>query len=84
LSGSCEGRRGANGLGFGCLGRFRGGFLLGQLAKMLAHQLGVLKIERARVCLLLGNADLRQIVDQDFGLDLEFSGQFVDPDLVRF
>ena len=49
---------------------------------MAAHKLGVLKIERARVCLLLGDADLRQIIDQKFGLDLEFSRQFVDSDLV--
>jgi hypothetical protein len=37
---------------------------------MPSHKFGVLKIERARVRFLLGNADLRQIIDQDFGLDL--------------
>jgi hypothetical protein len=49
---------------------------------MLPHEFGVVKVERARVGLLLCNSDLGQIVDQDLGLDLEFSGQLVDADLV--
>ena len=55
---------------------------VGQLLKMLAHQLGVLDIDRARMRLLLGDADLRQVVDQHLGLDLEFPRQFVDADLI--
>jgi hypothetical protein len=50
---------------------------------MLPHQFGVVEVERARVRLLVRDADLGQIIDQDFGLDLEFSGQLVDADLIR-
>jgi hypothetical protein len=32
--------------------------------------------------LFLGDADLRQKVDQHLGLDLKFSRQFVDTDLI--
>lgn len=32
--------------------------------------------------LLLGDAYLREIIDQHFGLNFEFAGQFVNPDLV--
>jgi hypothetical protein len=49
---------------------------------MLPHQLGMLQIERARVRLLIVDADFRQVVDQDFRLDLELPGQFVDADLI--
>jgi len=51
---------------------------------VLAREFGVLDINRTRVGLLFGDADLREILDQDFGLDLEFPGQLVDADLVRF
>lgn len=49
---------------------------------MLAHQFGVGEIERARVRLLLGDAYLRQVVDQDLGLDLQLAGQFIDANLI--
>jgi hypothetical protein len=49
---------------------------------MLPHKFGVVQVERARVRLLFRDADLRQVIDQDLGLDLEFSGQLVDADLV--
>jgi hypothetical protein len=51
---------------------------------MLAHQYRVIHIDRARVRLLLVDANLRQIVDQHLGLDFEFAGQFVNSDLIRF
>ena len=49
---------------------------------MLAHELGMSHINRARMRLLLCDADLRQKLDQDLGLDLEFSCQFIDADLI--
>jgi hypothetical protein len=48
---------------------------------MFPRQLGVFDINRARVRLLLFDADLRQVVDQYLGLDLEFPRQLVQPDL---
>jgi hypothetical protein len=51
---------------------------------MLPHQLGVLDVERARVRLLVRDADLRQVFDQHLGFDLEFPCQFVDADLNWF
>jgi len=63
-------------LGFG---RF---FSRRQIAKVLAHPLGVHEIDRARVRLLFGDAGFWEVLDQDFRLDLEFSSQFVDPDLI--
>jgi hypothetical protein len=33
---------------------------------------------------LLGDTNLGQVLYQDFGLDLELAGQFVDADLVGF
>jgi hypothetical protein len=51
---------------------------------MLPHQFGVLDVERTRVRLLLGDADLRQVVDQHLGLDLEFPCQLVDANLIEF
>jgi hypothetical protein len=52
--------------------------------EMLPRQLGVLDIERARVRLLVLDADLRQVVDQHLGLDLEFPRQFIDTNLIGF
>lgn len=49
---------------------------------MLAHQFRVLEIERTGVRLLLRDADFRQVLDQDLGLDLELPGQLINPDLV--
>jgi hypothetical protein len=50
--------------------------------KVLSHEFGVVQVERARVSLLFGDADFRQVIDQDFSLDLEFSCQLVDADLI--
>jgi hypothetical protein len=50
---------------------------------MLAHEFGVRDINRTRVCLFFGNADLGQVVDQHLRLDLKFPREFVDPDLIR-
>jgi hypothetical protein len=52
------------------------------LAEVLPHELGFIEIERTRVGLFLGDADFRQKVDQDLGLDLEFAGQLVNADLI--
>lgn len=49
---------------------------------MLAHQLGVLQVNRARVRLFFRDADFRQELDQDLGLDLQFARQFIDTDLI--
>jgi hypothetical protein len=49
---------------------------------MLPHQFCVIQIERARVRLLIVYADFRQVIDQDFRLDLEFPCQLVDADLI--
>jgi len=49
---------------------------------MLPHKFRVVQVERARVRLLVRDADLWQVINQDFGLDLEFSGQLVNADLI--
>jgi hypothetical protein len=49
---------------------------------MLAGQLGMFDIDRARVRLFFGDADLGQIIDQHLGFDLELSRQFINPDLI--
>ncbi len=67
----------------GFLRRLRGRFLLSQRVEVLAHEFGMIEVERARVRLLLRDANLREVLDQDFGLDLEFPGQLINPDLVR-
>jgi hypothetical protein len=46
---------------------------------MLAGCFRVLDIDRARVRLLFSDADRRQKVDQDFGLDLQLARQLVQP-----
>jgi hypothetical protein len=63
-------------LGFG---RFFG---CRHIAEVLAHSFGVHEIDRARVRFLFGDACFWEVLDQDFRLDLEFSSQFVDPDLI--
>jgi hypothetical protein len=50
---------------------------------MLAHQLGMVHIERARVRFLLGNSDLGQEVDQNFRFDLKFPRELVNSYLIR-
>jgi hypothetical protein len=71
-----------------CRRRFRsllgrlGFFSSRQAAEMLAHQFGVLQVNRARVRLFFRNAGFRKIVNQDFRLDLQFPRQFINPDLI--
>jgi hypothetical protein len=48
---------------------------------MFPRQLRVLDVDGARVCLLFLDTDLRQVVDQDLGLDLKLSRQLVQSDL---
>jgi hypothetical protein len=50
---------------------------------VLAHYFRMLDIERTRVRFLLRDADFRQVLDQDLGLDLKLPGQLINPDLVR-
>ncbi len=78
-SGGC---RRARGLFCGSLGSFGSGLRSGEILEMLAHEHGVLDVDRARVRLLFGDADLGQVVDQHLGFDLEFPREFVDPDLI--
>jgi hypothetical protein len=49
---------------------------------VLAREFRVLDIDRARVRLLLSDADLGQVVDQHLRFDLKFPREFVDPDLI--
>ncbi len=58
-------------------------FLSRQLLEMLPDKFRVCEIERTGVRLLFRDADLRQVLDQDFGLNLEFPGQFIDSYLIR-
>ncbi len=67
------------GSGFRCFGR---GLLVSQLMKMLTRQFRVLNVQRARVRLLLRDADFRQEIDQHLGLDFQFSSQFIDTNLI--
>ena len=69
-------------LRFGFLLRFSGCFGFSKAQEMLPHKFSVIQVKRARVSLLVRDANLRQIINQDLGLDLEFSGQFVDADLI--
>jgi hypothetical protein len=66
----------------GGFGRLRYRFRVGNLAKMLAGQLGMLDVERTRMRLFLRDANLREKIDQHLGLNLKFSRQFVDTDLI--
>lgn len=68
----CRGGRAGRRFPGSRLRRFGRSFLVGQLMEMLAHELGVIEIERTRVRLLLGNPDLRQVFDEHLGLDLQF------------
>jgi hypothetical protein len=49
---------------------------------MLAHQFRVLQVNRARVRLFFGDAGFREVINQDFRLDLQFPRQLVNPDLI--
>jgi hypothetical protein len=49
---------------------------------MFPDEVRVLQIERTRVRLLFRDADFGQVVDQDLGLDLEFTRQLINADLI--
>lgn len=51
---------------------------------MLPHAVRLLVLQGARVRFLLGDADVRQVLDQDFCLDLQFPRELVDADLPGF
>jgi hypothetical protein len=57
-------------LNFGFLGGFRGRFRSGDIVKVLANFLRDGQINRTRVGLLLGDAELREQIDDCLGLDL--------------
>jgi hypothetical protein len=69
--------------GLGRLVRFRSFFSGREVAEMLAHELGMLQIDRTRVRLFFRDADFRQELDQNLRLDLQFACQLIDPDLIR-
>ena len=51
---------------------------------MLPHAVRLIILKGTRVRFLLGDADLRQVLDQDFCLDLQLPSELVDADLPRF
>ena len=61
---------------------FRRLFRCGQITKMLTDALRVHQIDRTRMRLFFGDASFWEVLDQDLGLDLEFSSQFINPDLI--
>jgi hypothetical protein len=64
-------------------GRFRLSFGFRDSLNCLANFLGYVDGNRARVRFFLGDTKTRQKVNDRFGLDLQFTGQFVDSDLIR-
>jgi hypothetical protein len=70
------------GRGFRRLCRFLSFFGSRQAAEMLAHQFRVLQVNRARVRLFFRDTGFREVVNQDFRLDLQFPRQLVNPDLI--
>jgi len=88
LSGSSRPRASGRRTGssrFRCGGfcRLSSRFLLSQFVEMLANELRVPEVERTGVRLLFRDADLRQVLDQNFGLDLKFPGQLINSNLIR-
>ena len=59
------------------------GFGFRERVEMLASEFRVIEIERTRVRLLFGDADLGEEVDQDFRLDLQLAREFVNSNLIR-
>jgi hypothetical protein len=51
---------------------------------MFSYELGVVEVERTRVGLFFSDANLREIVDQNLGFDLEFPRQLVNSNLIGF
>jgi len=83
----CGSRRACSGFGLrglrlSLLLRLGDRFCRRESLEMLPHKFRVVQVERARVRLLVRDADLWQVIKQDFGLDFEFSGQLVDADLI--
>jgi hypothetical protein len=62
---------------------FLGGLLRGKIPEMFAHELGVAQVDGARVRLLFFDADFREVIDQDLGLDFELPCQLVNSNLIR-
>ena len=75
-------RLGLRGRSLCCFVGFSLRFLGRYFAEVPARQFGVPQIERARVRLLLRDANFREIVDQDLGLDLQLPGQLIDANLI--
>jgi hypothetical protein len=65
----------------GLLLRFGRSLRVSFSAKMLAYLLRLVVLKRTRMGFLFGNPDLRQVLDQDLGLDLEFPRELVDANL---
>jgi hypothetical protein len=71
----------------GCLIRyfflFRRNFRVGKRTKMFAHPYCRGYFNRAGVRFFLGNTGLGQVIDDCLCLDLEFTSQLIDADLIR-
>jgi hypothetical protein len=50
---------------------------------MPADSIGHVVVNRTGMCLLLGDAELRQQLQDPIGLDLELASQLVDPSLLH-
>lgn len=74
---------GFRGRGFRLLFGFGGGFGVRKIVEMLANRFGVIEIERARMRLLLRDANLGKILDERFGLDFELTRELVDSNLIH-
>ena len=64
-----------------CFSGFCRGFGGGEIMEMLPYTVRLLILKGARVRFLLGDADVRQVLDQDFSLDLQLPRELVDADL---
>jgi len=64
----------------GCFGL---SFCLRNALNLLANLLGHVDWNGTRVRLFFRDTESGQKVNDGFGLDLQFAGQFVDPDLIR-
>jgi hypothetical protein len=62
---------------------FERSFSVRELVKVLPHKLGVIEIDRTRVRLLFGDADLGKEFDQYLRFDLQLACQLVNSNLVR-
>ncbi len=62
--------------------RFYLGSFFGRSQNLLAHLFGDIRGDRARVRFLFRDPIPDQQVNNGFGLDLEFAGQFIDSDLI--